>query len=92
MPEVGWQVAGSNARATGEDRSVVLNMQLVIACLFREPDLQLTLIGDGLLCGHKFASKYSVHNGCGDARTPARVIDYKYQVSIDFRPRTPVAT
>ena len=51
--------AGSNAGATGVDRSVALNMQLVIARLFREPHLQFTWIGDGLLCGHKFASQFS---------------------------------
>ena len=50
---------GSNAGATGVHRSVELNMQLVIARLFREPHLQFTWIGDGLLCGHKFASQFS---------------------------------
>jgi hypothetical protein len=68
--------AGGNAGATGVDRSVALDMQLVIARLFREPHLELTWIGDGvLLCGHKFASQYSVYTRCGDARAPTRVID-----------------
>ena len=43
--------------ATGVHRSVALNIQLVIARLFREPHLQFTWIGDGLLCGHKCASQ-----------------------------------
>ena len=68
MHIVGWTVvldlcmvrnAGSNARATGADRSVALNMQLVIARLFREPHLQFAWIGDGLLCGHEFATQFT---------------------------------
>ena len=45
--------------ATGVHRSVALNMQLVIARLFREPHLQFAWIGDGLLCGHEFATQFT---------------------------------
>ena len=56
--------------ATGVHRSVALNMQLVIARLFREPHLQFTWIGDGLLRRHKFfASLIRKH-----ARAPTRVL------------------
>jgi hypothetical protein len=47
--------------ATGVHRSVALNMHLVIARLFREPHLQFTWIGDGLLHGHKVASLIRKH-------------------------------
>jgi hypothetical protein len=61
---------GSNAGATGVHRSVELNMQFVIARLFREPHLQFTWIGDGLLRRHKFfASLIRRH-----ARAPTRVL------------------
>ena len=66
LAEVGWQVVSIVASgacgtkgATGVDRSVALNMQLVIARLFREPHLQFAWIGDGLLCGHEFATQFT---------------------------------
>ncbi len=80
-----WMFACGACRgkgATGVHRSVALDMQLVIARLFREPHLQFTWIGDRQLCGHGFASQFGVYNGCGDAHAPTREIDYrdtKYQ-------------
>ena len=73
LAEVGWQIVSIVAYgacmaigATGIDRSVALNMQLVIARLFREPHLQCTWIGAGLLYAHEVASLIRKTCTCAD--------------------------
>ena len=52
--------------AAGVHRSVALNMQLVMARLFREPHLQCTWIGAGLLYAHEVASLIRKTCTCAD--------------------------